>query len=272
MQRNTLYDWTTGRVRPLRMRKLVEVVEGATIAEVYKKSLAIRLLKFSDRSFLTLADGAKYSLLSRGKSRLQISTLRSRVKLTDSNCSRREVKADYRYPHCAHGCSSQIPTALVESLTTETATGSSTVGNSTAGDSTVTAGGVTGNKTSPSNKTFIPFKGSMIFHLFAKKLNISTTLDITFNGTVGNPKGDKINVTVSSPKNKTISFVVEPFVLDKQGKPLTPKNSTKDYYQQIQNNEFFNEWSTYETYRNTSEGNSTDNPSKELGVICFKLP
>ncbi|GFX27975.1 hypothetical protein TNCV_773591 [Trichonephila clavipes] len=37
-----------------------------------------------------LADGAKYSLSSRGKSRLQISTLRSRVELTDSNCSRRE--------------------------------------------------------------------------------------------------------------------------------------------------------------------------------------
>ncbi|GFV08404.1 zinc finger protein [Trichonephila clavipes] len=41
----------------------------------YRKSLAIRLLTFADRSFLTLADGAKYSLSSRGKSRLQISTL-----------------------------------------------------------------------------------------------------------------------------------------------------------------------------------------------------
>ncbi|GFW70405.1 HTH_Tnp_Tc3_2 domain-containing protein [Trichonephila clavipes] len=30
--------------------------------------------------------------------------------------SRREVKANCRYPHCAHGWSSQIPTALVESI------------------------------------------------------------------------------------------------------------------------------------------------------------
>ncbi|GFV46784.1 hypothetical protein TNCV_1882431 [Trichonephila clavipes] len=53
---------------------------------------AIRLLTFAERSFPTLTDGAKYSLSSRGKNRLQISTLRSRVELTDSNCSRREVK------------------------------------------------------------------------------------------------------------------------------------------------------------------------------------
>ncbi|GFU11140.1 HEAT repeat-containing protein 3 [Trichonephila clavipes] len=46
-----------------------------------EKSLAIRLLTFAERSFLTLADGAKYSLSSRDKSRLQISTLRSRVEL-----------------------------------------------------------------------------------------------------------------------------------------------------------------------------------------------
>ncbi|GFY55456.1 hypothetical protein TNIN_352041 [Trichonephila inaurata madagascariensis] len=157
--------------------------------------------------------------------------------------------------------------------TTATATGSSTVRSSTTGSSNVTAGGETGNKTSSSNMTGIPFKGSMIFHLMAKKLNINTHFDITFNGTVGNPKGDTINVTVTSEKlNKTISIVVEPFVLDKEGKPLTPKNSTKDYYQRIQNSEFFNEWNTHETYRNTSKGNSTGNPSNELGVICFKFP
>ncbi|GFW25268.1 hypothetical protein TNCV_5088341 [Trichonephila clavipes] len=57
---------------------------------------AIRLLTFAEKSFLTLADGAKYSLSSRGKSRLQISTLRSQVELADSNCSRREVKAGCR--------------------------------------------------------------------------------------------------------------------------------------------------------------------------------
>ncbi|GFX45066.1 hypothetical protein TNCV_3431141 [Trichonephila clavipes] len=72
------------------------------------KSLAIRLLTFAERSFLTLADGAKYSLSSRGKSRLQISTLRSRVELTDSNCLRREVKANCRYPHYAHGWISAV--------------------------------------------------------------------------------------------------------------------------------------------------------------------
>ncbi|GFT08241.1 uncharacterized protein TNCV_3481841 [Trichonephila clavipes] len=54
-------------------------------------------LTLAERSFLTLADGAKYSLLSRGKSRLQISTLRSRVELTDSNCSRREKGSQVRY-------------------------------------------------------------------------------------------------------------------------------------------------------------------------------
>ncbi|GFV95440.1 hypothetical protein TNCV_4574421 [Trichonephila clavipes] len=36
------------------------------------------------------------------------------MELTDSNCFRRELKADCRYPHCAHEWSSQIPTALVE--------------------------------------------------------------------------------------------------------------------------------------------------------------
>ncbi|GFT43956.1 hypothetical protein TNCV_1822061 [Trichonephila clavipes] len=63
-----------------------------------------------------LTGGAHRSqpLSSRGERRLQISTLRSRVELTDNNHSRREVNADYRYPHCAHGWSSQIPTALVE--------------------------------------------------------------------------------------------------------------------------------------------------------------
>ncbi|PRD35311.1 UNVERIFIED_CONTAM: hypothetical protein NCL1_11896 [Trichonephila clavipes] len=55
----------------------------------HMKSLAIRSLTFAERSFPALADGAKYSLSPRGKSRLQISTLRSRVE-----------------PH--------IPTALVE--------------------------------------------------------------------------------------------------------------------------------------------------------------
>ncbi|GFU16202.1 hypothetical protein TNCV_2405971 [Trichonephila clavipes] len=65
------------------------------IKSLNPKSLAIRLLTFAERSFLTLADGAKYSFSSRGKSRLQISTLRSRVELTDSNCSLREVKADH---------------------------------------------------------------------------------------------------------------------------------------------------------------------------------
>ncbi|GFU82144.1 hypothetical protein TNCV_4465951 [Trichonephila clavipes] len=39
-----------------------------------------------------LADEAKYSFSSRGKSQLQISTLCSRVELTDPNRSRREVK------------------------------------------------------------------------------------------------------------------------------------------------------------------------------------
>ncbi|GFU40703.1 hypothetical protein TNCV_3230681 [Trichonephila clavipes] len=79
-------------------------------------SLHISLPTTHDRSFPTLADGAKYSLSSRGKSRLQISTLRSLMELTDSNCSRQEVKADCRYPHCDHLWSSQIPTALVESI------------------------------------------------------------------------------------------------------------------------------------------------------------
>ncbi|GFX24012.1 hypothetical protein TNCV_2731171 [Trichonephila clavipes] len=69
-----------------------------------------------ERSFFTLADGAKYSFSSRRKSQLQISTLRSRVELTDPNHSRPELKADYRYPHCAHGWSSQIPTVLVEKV------------------------------------------------------------------------------------------------------------------------------------------------------------
>ncbi|GFV82626.1 hypothetical protein TNCV_1618551 [Trichonephila clavipes] len=66
---------------------------GASSPEALK-SLAIRLLTFLERSFFTLADGAKYSFSSRGKSQLQISTLRSRVELTDPNRSGREVKAD----------------------------------------------------------------------------------------------------------------------------------------------------------------------------------
>ncbi|GFT33478.1 hypothetical protein TNCV_4381011 [Trichonephila clavipes] len=63
-------------------------------------------------------------LSSRGKSRLQIPTLRSRVELTDFNCSRREVKADCRYPHCDHGwssdfnCSRREPTADIHTVIT----------------------------------------------------------------------------------------------------------------------------------------------------------
>ncbi|GFR15742.1 hypothetical protein TNCT_583901 [Trichonephila clavata] len=160
--------------------------------------------------------------------------------------------------------------ATIQGQSSTTTTGSSTVA-STTGSSNVTGGG--GNKTGPSNKTGIPYKGSLRFQLSAKSLNFSTSLNVTFNGTVGNPKGDKINITVASPKlNKTTSFEVQPFVLDKRGKPLNPKNSNKDYYEQLQNNEYFNEWNTYETYRNASKGNSSGKPAEKVGVICFKLP
>ncbi|GFT73513.1 putative transposable element [Trichonephila clavipes] len=73
-----------------------------------RKSLAIRLT-FAERSFLTLADGAKYSLFCRE----QITRFLNFYTLADG--AHKIFITFSRYLHCAHGWSSQIPTALVES-------------------------------------------------------------------------------------------------------------------------------------------------------------
>ncbi|GFV68332.1 hypothetical protein TNCV_4055241 [Trichonephila clavipes] len=59
---------------------------------VSRREVKSRLQISTLRSRVELTDS---NCSRRGNSRLQISPLRSRVELTDSNCSRQEVKADY---------------------------------------------------------------------------------------------------------------------------------------------------------------------------------
>ncbi|GFY55459.1 hypothetical protein TNIN_352071 [Trichonephila inaurata madagascariensis] len=117
------------------------------------------------------------------------------------------------------------------------------------------------------NETEIPFVGYITLWMSIPHEKFTVNLNFSFNGTVGNPKGDKINFKMGSPKhNETLNFKIQLLILDESGEPLIPKITsgiTKNIRRKDSDDEDFIEQKTYET-------NSTDD-AFSIGIICMKL-
>ncbi|GFU67467.1 hypothetical protein TNCV_1599491 [Trichonephila clavipes] len=117
------------------------------------------------------------------------------------------------------------------------------------------------------NETEIPFMGYITFWMSIPHEKFTVTLNFSLNGTVGKPKGDKINFKMTSPKhNETLNFNIQLIILDEYGELLIPKitsGNTNNIRRKVSEEEVVNERKTY-------KNNSTDD-AFSIGIICMKL-
>ncbi|GFT61904.1 hypothetical protein NPIL_407761 [Nephila pilipes] len=118
------------------------------------------------------------------------------------------------------------------------------------------------------NKSGSPFNGSMKLRFNLVKVNYSLKLNFLFNGTVGNPKGDEVNLVMDSPEiGHLIKFKAQLIVFNK-----TLINDSDISGNKNTTHNFYNEWNAYRNIqpkRNSSEEGSHGNQT--TGIICFRL-
>ncbi|GFR15740.1 hypothetical protein TNCT_583891 [Trichonephila clavata] len=117
------------------------------------------------------------------------------------------------------------------------------------------------------NETEIPIYGTITMLMCIPHEKFTVTLNFSFNGTVGKPKGDQFIVKMRSPKhNEILNFKIQLLILDESGELLMPK-ITSGISKNIRRKDFDHK---VFVERETHQTNSNDDIFT-IGLICMKL-